>query len=190
MTSDRELKTRNSAESEPIKKRSIKFQSKKKQKEIREKRREDIILNLPDFINQILLLMDSGLIVQDAFRNVGRGYLEIAEDKRGYFRNEIVRIVENSELSRTDVINGFYEFALRNDVKELTKTANFLYENKNRGTELWERLSELSEGLWEERKRLCIKKIRVSETKMSFPLGIMLIALILMTSAPALLQIK
>ena len=47
----------------------------------------------------------------------------------------------------------------------------------------------LPEDLWEERKRLCMEKIKKSELKMSFPLAIMLISLILMTSAPALMQI-
>ena len=51
-------------------------------------------------------------------------------------------------------------------------------------------MEELSEDLWAERKRICMEKIKVSETKMSFPLGIMLISLILMTSAPALMQIR
>ena len=80
------------------------------------------------------------------------------------------------------IITGFSGFVSRHFL-------NYLYENKNRGTELFDSLSELAEDLWEERKRLCMEKIKKSELKMSFPLAIMLISLILMTSAPALMQI-
>ena len=62
-------------------------------------------------------------------------------------------------------------------------------ENQNRGTDLWDKLAEQSEMLWEERKRAAMRKIRLSESKMSFPLGILLIALIVITAAPAMLQI-
>ncbi|MBQ5441329.1 MAG: hypothetical protein IIU36_03590 [Firmicutes bacterium] len=163
---------------------------KSRQKKIKEKQREDIIIGLPSFINQLLLLMDSGLILNDAFLKIAFEYERLPEEQKNYFTRSVVKVVEMSERTGDNVLNGFYAFAGRSDVKELIRTANFLYENKNRGTEIWDRLSDLSEDLWEERKRLCMERIKVSETKMSFPLGIMLISLILMTSAPALMQIR
>ena len=146
-------------------------------------------MELPGFINQILLLMDSGMILRDAFMNVAGEYGTVPDDERGFFRGKVLEIASVSQRTGRDIISLFYEFSCRTDVKELKKTGNFLYENRNRGTEIWDRLSELSEGLWQERKRLCLEKMRVAETKMSFPLGIMLISLILMTSAPAVMQI-
>ncbi|MBR5739690.1 MAG: hypothetical protein IKX81_00165 [Firmicutes bacterium] len=162
---------------------------KKKEREKLLKEKQDIVMELPGFLNQVLLLMDSGLILRDAFLNVSGEYRGIPEGNRGFFREKILEMGVVSESTGQDVIALFYEFSCRTDVKELKKAGNFLYENRNRGTEIWERLSELSEGLWQERKRLCLEKMRLAETRMSFPLGIMLISLILMTSAPAVMQI-
>ena len=154
-----------------------------------EARREDIVMTLPGFINQILLLIDSGLILSDAFRSIASEYDRLPDAEKNSFTVKVSEIAADSGRTGVSVINGFYSYACGAGVKELTKTANYLYENKNRGTELWDSLSELSEDLWEERKRLCMEKIKKSELKMSFPLAIMLISLILMTSAPALMQI-
>jgi hypothetical protein len=116
-------------------------------------------------------------------------YKRLPERDRNYFTDNIIVIAKEAERTGMGPINGFYRFAMGLNIRELTKTANYLYENKNRGTELWDSLSELAADLWEERKRLCLVKIRRSELKMSFPLAVMLISLILMTSAPALMQI-
>ncbi len=155
-----------------------------------EQNRYDIIVTLPAFINQLLLLMDSGLIITDAFKKIAKEYGSLPDKQRNYFTDSLYGILEESEKTGENVIIGFYVFAGSTSVKELIRTANFLYENRNRGTEIWRRLEELSEDLWAERKRICMEKIKISETRMSFPLGIMLISLILMTSAPALMQIR
>lgn len=154
-----------------------------------EDRKDEIVMSLPGFINQMLLLLDSGLILNDAFKNIAAEYDKLPEKEKNSFTKKVAEIASDSEKTGTGVINGFYYYACSSGIKELTKTANYLYENKNRGTELWDSLSELSEDLWEERKRLCMERIKKSELKMSFPLAIMLISLILMTSAPALMQI-
>ena len=163
--------------------------SKKKEKERRQREKQDIVMELPGFLDQVLLLMDSGLILRDAFMKVAKEYETLPSGDRGFFRGRVLDIALNSRRTGDDVIALFYDFSCRTDVKELKKAGNFLYENRNRGTEIWDRLSELSEGLWQERKRLCLERMRIAETKMSFPLGIMLISLILMTSAPAIMQI-
>lgn len=155
-----------------------------------EKHREEIILSIPGFISQLLLLMDSGLVLNDAFRRIASEYSSFPQGERNYFTEKVAGIYEDCERTGENVISGFHAFAFKEKVKELTKTANYLYENKNRGTDMFLSLSELSESLWEERKRLCMEKIKKSELKMSFPLGIMLISLIVMMSAPALMQIS
>lgn len=165
------------------------YKQHKKQKKLMETRREETIMALPGFINQMMLLLDSGLILNDAFLNIASEYARLPEREKNYFTEKVAEIAEEAMKSGTGAINGFCRFAMSCSIKELTKTANYLYENKNRGTELWDSLSELSGDLWEERKRLCMVRIRRSELKMSFPLAIMLISLILMTSAPALMQI-
>ncbi len=162
---------------------------KSKVRKMQENNRQDIILTLPSFINQLLLLMNSGAPVQAAFCKIAESYESFDERRHNYFTREICNIYDSSMKNGENVINGFYNFARRSNVRELTRAASILYENQSRGTDLWEKLAEQSELLWEERKRTAMSRIRLAESKMSFPLGILLMALIIITAAPAMLQI-
>ena len=155
-----------------------------------EKNREDIIMTMPGFINQLLLMMNSGVTAQEAFVKIGEGYMALPEERQNYFTREISGIIEAARKNGESVIVGFYRFSRFSGVKELTRAAGILMENRDRGTDLWEKLAEQSEALWAERKRAATEKIHLAESKMSFPLGIMLMALIIITAAPAMMQIR
>ena len=73
-------------------------------------------------------------------------------------------------------------------MKEFSRVSGILLDSRDRGTQMWDRLAEEGERLWEERRIRAMEKIKIAESKMSFPLGIMLIALIIITAAPAMLQ--
>lgn len=154
-----------------------------------EKNREDIIMTMPAFINQLLLLMNSGETAQDAFVRIAAGYGALPAERQNYFTREICLIAERAEKNGENVIVGFYGFSRFSGVKELTRAANILMENRDKGTDLWEKLAEQGEALWAERKRRALERIRIAESKMSFPLGIMLMSLIIITAAPAMMQI-
>ena len=154
-----------------------------------DKNREDIIMTMPGFINQLLLLMNSGITVQEAFEKIGEGYSGLPEERQNYFTRDISALLEASRRNGESVITGFHRFSRFSGVKELTRAANILMENRDRGTDLWEKLAEQGEALWAGRKSAALEKIRLAESKMSFPLGIMLMALIIITAAPAMMQI-
>ena len=162
---------------------------KSKIKKTMEKNRNDIVMTLPGFINQLLLLMNSGVILSDAFCKIAEGYGNLDKKRQNYFTNQVYNVYAASRSNGENVIYGFCKFARSSNVKELTRVSAILTENMNRGSDLWEKLAEQSEFLWEERKRAALGRIRISESKMSFPLGILLIALIMITAAPAMLQI-
>lgn len=165
----------------------MKLKSKRK-KEI-EKRRLEIVYSLPGFINRLLLLMNSGAVLNEAFCKIAIEYQEAGEERKNYFTEEICRIYNESQKNGESVIKGFHRFGRESNVRELSRVANILAENQNRGTDLWDKLAEQGELLWEERKRTAMREIRMAESKMSFPLGVLLIALIIITAAPAMLQI-
>ena len=50
-----------------------------------EKNREDIIMTMPGFINQLLLMMNSGVTAQEAFVKIGEGYMALPEERQNYF---------------------------------------------------------------------------------------------------------
>ena len=146
-------------------------------------------MTMPGFINQLLLLMNSGLTVQEAFEKIGEGYSSLRDERQNHLTREISALLEASRRNGESVITGFYRFSRFSGVKELTRAANILMENRDRGTDLWEKLAEQGEALWAGRKSAALEEIRLAESKMSFPLGIMLMALIIITAAPAMMQI-
>ena len=162
---------------------------KRKIKKEMEKNRNEIIIALPCFINQLLLLMHSGVILTDAFSRIAASYGELEAGRQNYFTRQVHSIYLASQQNGENVIAAFCKFARTSSVKELARVAAIMSENINSGSDLWEKLADQSETLWEERKRNALSRIRLSESKMSFPLGILLMALIIVTAAPAMLQI-
>ena len=56
---------------------------KSKIKKVMEKNKNEIILSLPGFINQLLLLMNSGAVLTEAFCKIAEGYGVLDERKAG-----------------------------------------------------------------------------------------------------------
>lgn len=160
----------------------------KDKKEI-EKKKEEILMTLPSFVNKLLLMMDSGLTLQDSFKRIAKTYRELDSSEKNSFTREIESIEEKSSKTGENVIISFNKYGRLSGVKELARITNFLQDNQERGVDMWEKLEEMSENLWEERKRVVMEKIKLADTKISFPLGIMLMSMILLMTAPALMQI-
>ena len=62
-------------------------------------------------------------------------------------------------------------------------------DNWNKGTALAEKLESENEILWNSRKKIAEEKGKLAETKLTFPLMILLIVLIMIVIAPALMEI-
>lgn len=164
----------------------MKYNSKEK-KDVKQKK-EQMLKDLPSFINKLLLLLNSGLVLRDAVEEIIESYRLLPENERGYFKAELIRILDESNNTGESIISGIYKFSRYSGVKELSRISNILMESQNRGTDLWEKLKEQSDLVWEERKRLASEKIHTIDSKMSFPMGLMLIALIIITIAPAMIS--
>ena len=164
----------------------MKYNSKER-KDVKQKK-EQILKDLPSFINKLLLLLNSGLVLRDAVEEIIESYRLLPENERGYFKAELIRILDESDNTGESVISGIYKFSRYSGVKELNRISNILMESQNRGTDLWDKLKEQSDLVWEERKRLALEKIHTIDSKMSFPMGLMLIALIIITIAPAMIS--
>lgn len=162
---------------------------KSKDKKKIEIQKEEILMTLPSFVNKLLLMMDSGLTLQDSFKRIACSYKELDSDEKNSFTLEIESIEENSSKTGENVIINFNKYGRLSGVKELARITNFLQDNQERGVDMWEKLEEMSESLWNERKRVVMEKIKLADTKISFPLGIMLMSMILLMTAPALMQI-
>lgn len=161
---------------------------KSKQKKLREAQRTEILYTLPGFLNQLLLLVGSGMVLTDALRRIADGYMALPPKEQNYFTESFTQLWQESARTGESLLTAFRRFSRFSHVKELNRVTGILEENQTKGSALWEKLQEQSEALWTARKQIALARIRMAESKMSFPLGIFLIALIMMTAAPAMLQ--
>lgn len=162
----------------------------KKSKKEREKTREEVVLALPGFLNQLLLFLNSGMVLMEALEKIAISYGTLEKEQRNEFTDNLSEINKRCMETGEALLYVFSSYAKSSGIKEIARISNILLDNKDKGTELVEKLGEESNNLWEEHKRLVLEKIRLNESKMSFPLGMLLIALIIMTAAPALLAMK
>lgn len=156
---------------------------KKKEDDIKEK----IIMELPSFINELLLFLSSGMVLNEALVVIAKEYQKHKTENNA-FADEFCKIYYDSQKAGRSFVYMFNAYGKRSQIKELSKLTNILEDGEKKGINLTEKLSELSKNLWEDRKKKSMEKIRMAETKMSFPLGLLLIALIIITAAPAMMQ--
>ncbi len=151
------------------------------------KLRNDIMRGLPRFTNQMMLMMNSGIILSDALTRTCSSYEIIPEENRSFFEKAIIRANKTNSDSRLSTAMLMNEFASKYSVKELMRISSILSENEKRGSDIINKLSEESHFLWEERKIMAKEKGKMIDTKMAWPLGLLLILLIVITMAPALI---
>ena len=150
--------------------------------------RNEILMNLPRFSNQLLLMMNAGMILSDALHRIAESYRLIPESNRSIFEQEIIEINDNNIDHRRSAANLIADMAAKFNVKELMRIATILTENERRGSDVIDNLSRESSFLWEFRKVQAREKGKMIDTKMAFPLAILLILLIVITMAPTLLS--
>lgn len=153
-----------------------------------EEERKAILRGLPRFCNQLFLMMNAGLILSDAFDNIAGSYSTYGGEGMSSFERDLAGLREATFSHRISTAQVLSEYAVRHDVKELIRIAAILTENEKRGSDVVESLARESRYLWDERKIVAKECGKAIDTKMSYPLGLLLILLITITMAPALLN--
>ena len=149
--------------------------------------RESIIRELPEFINKLVLLINAGVILNTAFLKVVEGCDE-RKIRESYFYGRIAEIGHMVNEMNASFYKEIFEFARHSGVKELMRITNIMIDNINKGDDLSDKLRRENELLWFARKQQAEEKGRLAESKMTFPLMILLTVLIMVTIAPALME--
>lgn len=145
--------------------------------------RRSITMELPGFINRLVLLLNGGLVLSEAFERA------VADDRKdSYFHSQLSCILENSDLSNTPIEQQIGEYARNTGVREFIRVAGIIKDNIEKGTSLVDKLEAESSMLWFNRKKKAEELGRLAETRLTFPLMILLLILIIVTIAPALLE--
>ncbi|MEL7654599.1 MAG: hypothetical protein AAGU75_01680 [Bacillota bacterium] len=156
---------------------------------------ESIIQDLPEFMNKIVLLLNAGLVVSSAISKIVKDYeafnygsnLKQSRLKKRYLYEELSEIQKRVNQSNSWLIKELKEFSQRSGVRELVRIIAVISDNWDKGSTMVEKLEGESELLWISRKKRAEERGRLAETKLTFPLMILLIVLITVTIAPALI---
>lgn len=152
--------------------------------------KEAIIQDLPEFIDRIILLLNAGMVIESvlvkiAHDNKARGK---AENQRILY-SILQGIIEKNKESNSSLVGELSTHAIKSGVREFIRFSSIIESNYNKGSSLVEKLESEGMLLWMSRKKLAEEKARLAGTKLSFPLMLLLMSLIVITSAPMLLSI-
>ena len=159
---------------------------KEKKKEEEKKRKEQILRYLPAFNNRLLLLLGSGMIFHDAFTSIARS--SEAEKSSNALSSLLVTIYNEFKESGHSLTRILEQHARLLKMREFSRIVNIISDNQYKGVNLTEKLTAESDQLWDQRKKLAQEKGRIAETKLAFPLAMLLLVLVMVTAAPAVLQ--
>lgn len=143
---------------------------------------------LPGFNDHLLLLLGSGLIFRDAFIMIAEGYRE--RGKKGYFEDQMIGILDEVKTGVSDIVNVITRKADELGVSEFSRLTGIIRDNQLKGVDISSKLKNESEILWDLRKKDAEERGRLAETKLTMPLAVLLMVLVLVTAAPAIIQVQ
>lgn len=151
--------------------------------------RKIIIRDLPRFTNQLMLMLNAGVILSDAFDYICNSYTLMGIDNQDSFHREMIAINDANKEHRISTAMLINRYAGKRNVKELLRISTILLENEKRGSDIIDNLNRESKYLWDDRKIIARERGKMIDTKMSYPMGLLLIILIIITMTPALLNL-
>jgi hypothetical protein len=148
--------------------------------------RDSIRREFPDFLGKLLLLINAGMVVTGAVNKIAADYREHrrpGEEKPFY--EELCGMEGRMRGSNTTLTAEFSDMAGRSCQREVMRFSTILADNIDKGATLAEKLSRESDMLWNLRKKRAEEKGRIAETKLTFPMVLQLLVVIVITVAPA-----
>ncbi|MDO4392810.1 MAG: hypothetical protein Q4C80_00140 [Bacillota bacterium] len=159
------------------------------QKKEQEQRKNSVMRQLPEFVNRLVLLLNAGLVLNTAFEKTVEESVRYCGDDKDYFYSNMSDIYESVKHANGSMSKGLRNFAKESGIKELMRVSNIISDNINKGVELNKKLERESELLWIMRKKNCEERGKMAETKLTLPLMLFLMVLIIITVAPALIEL-
>ena len=142
-----------------------------------EERREELLLDLPQVLSKMALLINSGMVMREA------GAKTAAAGDRALY--EEMRTATSEMANGASDLEAFRNFADRCSVKQIRKVTSTLIQNMQKGNqELAYFLEEMSREMWEEKKNLVRQKGETAGTKLLIPIGMIFVGILIMIIAP------
>lgn len=150
-----------------------------------EKRHMKILLDMPDFTNKILILSGAGMTLRAALVKISH---EMSNDTPLY--QELSGAVQMMENGATDEA-ALGHLAMRCNTPQMRRFTSVVLQNLHRGgSDVINALREIGQEQWTERKAVAMRVSQEADTKLLFPMMLMLASVLLMTMVPAIMSIQ
>lgn len=150
-----------------------------------EKRHQKISMDMPDLTNKIVILSGAGMTLRAAIEKISS---ELSNDRPLY--EELSYAVRMMGTGATPE-EAFDRFMMRCNMPQVRRFVSVILQNMHRGgNDVILALSEIGAEQWEERKNAARKFGEEASTKMLFPMMLMLLAVIMLTVAPAVMSMN
>jgi len=157
-------------------------------KKMQTARETSVMSHLPEFINRLVLLLNAGMVLNSAFEKTVEESLKFGP-QNDYFNDKMNEIYLSIKNANGVMHQELKCFAKDSGIKEMIRISNIISDNVNKGVELTQKLQNENQILWTTRKKCCEERGRLAETKLTLPLLIFLIVLIVIVVSPALLEL-
>jgi len=149
------------------------------------KRRLEMQLEFPDFINKLTLLLNAGLTMSKAWEKIS-----VDCDKEGDFYAEVDKTIFEIKSGKNEA-EAFSQFAKRAKTPEISRLMSTIVQNTKRGgNSLVLSLRLQSNECWEMRKNAIKRLGEEASTKLLFPMMIMFFAIIIIVVTPAIISMQ
>ena len=161
---------------------------------LRRAQMDSVNRQLPEFVNRLVLLLGAGLVLSAAFERIVEESRETESLRGDYFYGCMDGIYSRIKETNGSLQKEFRTFARSGEsscegTRDLMRISNILSDNISKGVELTDKLQSESETLWLARKRRSEERGRLAETKLTMPLTVFLLVLVVVTVSPALLEL-
>lgn len=150
-----------------------------------EERRTAIMIEFPEFINKLLLLVNAGMTISKAWEKI------VTDNKKTTpLYEELAMSIADIHTGRPEAV-AYEEFARRCKVKEIIKFVSVIILNlKKGGSEVVPALHAQSDECWEMRKATARRLGEKASSKLMLPMAIMLVGIIVIVALPAVLALS
>lgn len=141
------------------------------------KRSERFMNEFPDAVSTIALLVNSGMILREAWREVS-----MSNDSELYLE---MRKVNDEMDNGVAEIDALYNFAARCVTPDIKKFTSFIVQGLEKGSkDLANALRMQTDELWQIKKQNTIKRGELASSKLMIPLMIMFVGILVMVMGP------
>lgn len=153
------------------------------QEEQFKKRAKAIKYDFPEFLTQLVLLLNAGLTLERAWGKI----LEHVK-KETVLATEMEKTYKDMQNNKS-ISKCLNDLSRRCKVKEINKFTSIVLQNVNKGSaDMVFMLQQLSDECWVERKLAARQKGEEASSKLLFPMMLMLIAVFSIVLVPAMMQ--